>query len=280
MSTSVARLLFKTAPYPQYFALQIRSKICDQTERYKEKDEVKKTNCFDQVKALHDRDTHPVSHVIMDLDGVILDSARYNAIAHEEYLMKWKKHLKTVTKYKILGLRNVDAGNIITYEYDMPFDGNVYAHGVWQIQRTLYHQSKIVRGIDDVVCYFLQHKMPVALISSVHTKAFKILHSKLHGFEKNFCHIVHADEVVEGKPKPEILIKAARLFHDGPRSLNKYLVIDSSYQGALAAKAAGMQVILCTDEHMPKDMQAAANVVLHHMDDFDPTEFHLPAKKK
>ena len=36
------------------------------------KKERKVDNCFSQVKALQDRDTHPVSHVIIDLDGVIL----------------------------------------------------------------------------------------------------------------------------------------------------------------------------------------------------------------
>lgn len=279
MSRCWIRELFKKAPYPRYYAIQIRSKICDQEEYKIVKPEPVHTTCISQVKALHDRDTHPVSHVIMDLDGVILDSIQYNAISHEDYLMKWRKHLKNKTKYQILGLRNVDAGKIVTDEYELPFGPEVYAHGVWQIQRDLYRGAKIVKGIDDIVCYFLQNKMPIALISSAHTKAFKILYSKLHGFEKNFCHVVHADEVVDGKPKPEILIKAARMFYDGPRSLSKYLVIDSSYQGALAAKAAGMQVILCTDSQMPEDMRAAANVVLYDMAHFDPTEFHLPEKK-
>ena len=74
------------------------------------------------------------------------DSNDLNSLAHEEYLMKWKKALKRDTKYRILGMRNIDAGRLVTEQYEMPFDGAVYAHGVWQYQRSLYHHAKVVRG--------------------------------------------------------------------------------------------------------------------------------------
>ncbi|CAH1407924.1 unnamed protein product [Nezara viridula] len=240
--------------------------------------EQKKEGCFSS----YSKDTKPISHAIIDLDGVILDAIKYNISSHEDYLMKWKKYLKLKTRYEIMSMRNQDAGKIVTQEYMMPFNEKVYAHGVWQYQRERYHKARLIKGVDDFIYYLVQNRIPLALISSSNAKGFKILYDRLkkYGLDNCFCHYVHGDQVNEGKPSREMLCKAAKMFFGGPDDYSKYLVIDSGVCGAIAAKEAGMQSVLITDQCIPKDLVNIATLTLFSIKDLDPQDFSLPPIKK
>lgn len=238
------------------------------------KEEIKKSGCM----VHYSKEAKPITHAIIDLDGVILDAIKYNLESHEEYLMKWRKNLKLHTRYNIMSMRNQDAGQILTSEFQLPFNGKVYAHGVWQMQRYKYRKAKIVKGIDNLICHFVKHKVPLAMISSSNSKGFQILYNnfKKTGLHKFFCHYVHGDHVKEGKPSPEMLCAAVKKFPICPDDYSKFLVIDSGVCGAQAAKEAGMQSVLVTDQCIPREMMKLPNVTLFNIKDFDPLDFGLP----
>lgn len=60
------------------------------------------------------------------------------------------------------------------------------------------------------------------------------------GISDWFDEVVTADDVVEGKPAPDVFLKAAKLLGVDPA---RCLVLEDAPSGILAAQRAGMQVI-------------------------------------
>lgn len=85
----------------------------------------------------------------------------------------------------------------------------------------------------------LRGKMPMAIATGgtrmVIEKTLKIV-----GISDWFDEVVTADDVENGKPAPDIFLKAARLLGVSPE---KCLALEDAPAGIIAAQAAGMQVI-------------------------------------
>lgn len=68
----------------------------------------------------------------------------------------------------------------------------------------------------------------------------------LTGIEGRFQFVLSAEDIVNGKPDPEIYVKAADRFGISPAEM---LVLEDSENGCLAAVAAGAQTIAVPGEH-------------------------------
>ena len=95
--------------------------------------------------------------------------------------------------------------------------------------------------IDEVAAFAesLRGKMPLAIATGgsrmVIEKTLKVV-----GVSDWFHEVVTADDVTEGKPSPEIFLKAAQLLGVDPA---RCLVLEDAPAGILAAQRAGMQVV-------------------------------------
>lgn len=72
--------------------------------------------------------------------------------------------------------------------------------------------------------------------------------------------IVTAEDVVNGKPDPEVYLKAAQLLGSEPSSC---IVIEDSLSGIKAAQAAGMKAIGITTTHTAQELYGADCIVSH-----------------
>lgn len=82
-------------------------------------------------------------------------------------------------------------------------------------------------------------------------------------------------EVKNGKPAPDIFLVAASRFKDKPRT-EHCLVFEDAPNGVSAARAAGMQVVMVPDSHVPIEMCSDATQVLSSLENFKPEQFGLP----
>lgn len=81
--------------------------------------------------------------------------------------------------------------------------------------------------------------------------------------------IVSSDEVAHGKPAPDVYLEAARRLGADPADC---LVVEDSYNGVLAARAAGMTVVLVPNHSVPPAPGTTdlADLVLARLADLDP----------
>uniref|UniRef100_A0A6N2MR06 Riboflavin kinase n=1 Tax=Salix viminalis TaxID=40686 RepID=A0A6N2MR06_SALVM len=111
------------------------------------------------------------------------------------------------------------------------------------------------------------HKRHFSLKTQRHSELFSLMH-----------HIVLGDdpEVKQGKPSPDVFLAAARRFEGGPVDPQKILVFEDAPAGVLAAKNAGMCVVMVPDPRLDSSYQDTADEVLSSLLDLNPNCWGLP----
>lgn len=109
----------------------------------------------------------------------------------------------------------------------------------------------------------------VAVASSAHRAVIDAALAAI-GLTDRFELIISSDEVANGKPAPDVYLEAARRLGVKPAAC---LVVEDSRNGVLAARAAGMTVVLVPNASVPPapGTHELAHLVLHRLADLDPS---------
>jgi beta-phosphoglucomutase-like phosphatase (HAD superfamily) len=115
--------------------------------------------------------------------------------------------------------------------------------------------------------------VPVAIASSSHRAVIEAAMDAL-GLRDVLAAVVSSDEVPLGKPAPDVYLRAAALAGADPE---RCLVVEDSFNGVRAGKAAGATVVLIPSTSVPPHGNARdlADVILARLADLDPER--LPA---
>lgn len=118
---------------------------------------------------------------------------------------------------------------------------------------------------------------PVAVASSAHREVIDAALAAT-GLADRFRVIVSSDEVAHGKPAPDVYLEAARRLDVDPATC---LVIEDSRNGVLAARAAGMTVVLVPNKSVPPaaGTHELADLVLKRLTDLDADAVASPAPR-
>ena len=112
--------------------------------------------------------------------------------------------------------------------------------------------------------------LPVAIASSSHAE---VIDEALiaTGLGDVFRVVVSSDEVAHGKPAPDVYLEAARRLGIAPAAC---LVVEDSYNGVRAGKAARMFVVLVPNRSVPpaQGTWEIADLVLDRLADLDPAQ--------
>jgi HAD superfamily hydrolase (TIGR01509 family) len=109
---------------------------------------------------------------------------------------------------------------------------------------------------------------PVAVASSAHREVIDAALEAI-GLARRFTVVVSSDEVEHGKPAPDVYLETARRLGALPEAC---LVVEDSRNGVLAARAAGMTVVLVPNTSVPPapGTHDLADVVLERLADLEP----------
>ena len=180
-----------------------------------------------------------IKAVIWDMDGVIVDSEDH----HHEGEIKTFRHFgvdvpEDINKqYKGTPLREhfqslKDQFNVETPLEDLLDKQNEHIHEMYSDKVELFENVK-------EVLLLLKNHFKQALATSSERKLVEII---LKRFEiaESFDEVTCGDEVERGKPEPDIFLKSAEKLGVSP---GECVVIEDSFNGMKAGKAAGMIVI-------------------------------------
>ena len=98
----------------------------------------------------------------------------------------------------------------------------------------------LIEGVEEFVKKLYEVGYQLAVAPGGHTKESMEEMLKTFNLLKYFPVIVSSDEVVRGKPKPDVFLFAAEKLGRKPL---EWLVLEDSVNGVLAGKAAGMRVV-------------------------------------
>jgi beta-phosphoglucomutase len=177
---------------------------------------------------------------IFDLDGVIVDTAKYHFLAWKkianelgiDFTLEHNELLKGVSRVRSLDII-LELGKVEASEEDK---------NKWLIQKNEDYlsylvdmdESEILPGVMDVLKFLKENNQPIAL-GSASKNARPILEKTgtLHYFDA----IVDGNDVVNAKPDPEVFLHAARLLNVANEDA---IVFEDSVAGVQAANIADM----------------------------------------
>ena len=197
--------------------------------------------------------------VIFDMDGVIFDSERAVHALWREMAEKYGFCDVDTPYFKSIGT-NKDA----TRKMFLDFYGEDFPYDEYKKEQSQNYHSRydggrlpLKTGIFELLEYLKSVGCFTAVASSTRSEVVKN-QIEAAGLAKYFDRIIGGDMVTKSKPEPDIFLKATE-----GRAFEAIYVIEDSYNGIRAAKAAGMYPIMVPDMIPPDDeMREKARVIL------------------
>lgn len=196
--------------------------------------------------------------VILDMDGVIVDSNKYHLEAWKEFSKRHGLNLSDEDIRKDFGRTNRDIFNemfggklseeeIKTLDYEKEW-----------LYRELYRKHITpAPGLLDFLADLKEKGVRIAIGSSAPQLNIEFVMDCL-----NLDHLIddfaHSGMVKKGKPDPEIFLKAAEFIGISPEEC---VVFEDSIPGIKAGLAAGMKVIAVSTTHPKEELNMAHGVI-------------------
>jgi len=204
--------------------------------------------------------------VIFDLDGVIIDSSAlheesWEKLASEQNLPLVEGHFK-----KGFGMKN---------EMIIP-KIHQWTNNLNEIRQLSYRKEEIYReliasrgltplpGVLDLLSSLCFINIPCAIGSSTPHLNINVIMQMIK-IEHCFDAVVTGDDVIEGKPNPEVFLLASKKIGCEPQHC---VVIEDAPVGILAARNAGMKAIGVATTH-PVYSLSNADIVVQSLEEID-----------
>src|SRR5262245_23836130 len=214
----------------------------------------------------------PITHVIFDMDGLLLDTERFYTQASRVICARYGKALDWSLKAKMMGRRALDSARTLIQALDLPISPAEYLEARKAMLDELFPRAEPLPGALDLTRRLASLGVPQAVASSSDRRTFELKTGRHRAWFETFACIVLGDDpaIRDGKPAPDIfLVTAERLVADPARCL----VFEDSPAGVAAARAAGMGVVAVPDPNMDRAAYRDADAVLSSLAAFDPDEW-------
>ncbi|MBN1159104.1 MAG: hexitol phosphatase HxpB [Bacteroidales bacterium] len=210
--------------------------------------------------------------VIFDMDGIIIDSEPLWREAEIRIFRSVGIELNPDLCRQTTGL---DTQATIQYWYNLfPWKNKSLFQVLKELleaMQTAYEEdAKLMEGFLDVLQFFKDAGVTTAIASSTPLKLITLALKKFHLLE--LFKIIHSSENEEFcKPHPAVYIQTSRKLNIPP---DHCLVFEDSFNGAIAAKAARMKVMVIPDSHAVNSSRFDfADLRLESLKDFRPHHF-------
>jgi beta-phosphoglucomutase family hydrolase len=175
---------------------------------------------------------------IFDLDGTLVDTMPLHFRAWEEAMRRagLARPLDEDLFYSLGGVPTRRVAELMAAHYGLRIDPEAVFHHKESLFRNLQGDAQLIRPVADFARR-VARTHPVAIASGGPRDIVR-RSLELTGLAPLFPVVVSADDVLHGKPDPEIFLLAARLLKVEPA---RCLVFEDAEPGMRAAEAAGMK---------------------------------------
>lgn len=200
------------------------------------------------------------SHVIFDLDGVLLDTEKLYTEATQRVVGPYGKTFEWSLKSLMMGRHELEAAQLLVTTLELPITAQEYLRAQLPIAESLFPSASELPGAQSFVRLLAERGHVLAVGTSSTRRLYELKTAHLPWFSA-FSAVISGDhpEVRELKPAPDIFLAAARAIAGDPAHC---LVLEDSPAGVLAARAAGMSVIAIPDPALPDERFSEAQLIV------------------
>ncbi len=201
---------------------------------------------------------------IFDWDGVIIDSGKLHARSWQLLADELGRTLAPDSFMRGFGMKSARIIQEIHGWANDPLEIASLTNRKEALYRTLVAEGEIapLPGVVEWLHCLHEAAVPCAVASSTHRANIDAVLHRL-GLEKAFREIISAEDVVHGKPNPEVFEKAAARLGLPPA---RAVVFEDAHVGIEAAHAAGMKVVAVATTH-PLEQLLSADLVVRRLDE-------------
>lgn len=182
--------------------------------------------------------------VFFDLDGTLLDTAPDLATALNQLLCKYGRSPLPleIIRPAVAGGSSTILGHGFQITTQDPLFPTLRAEFLTAYQQCLHEQTQFFPGIEAVLSYLDQQKIPWGIVTN---KPGWLANPLLSHFKLNhrYCCLVAGDSLPQRKPNPEPLWHACHIAKVSPETS---IYIGDTEHDVRAAKAAGMLAMIAT----------------------------------
>uniref|UniRef100_A0A914WLG1 pseudouridine 5'-phosphatase n=1 Tax=Plectus sambesii TaxID=2011161 RepID=A0A914WLG1_9BILA len=239
------------------------------------------TECGEDTPSITFTELMPVTHVIFDLDGLLLDTEPLYTIANNQILAKYGKEFSWELKRQQMGRTHDDAIKVLLKLTDLDTLVTVeeYSKDYDALLLQLFATAPLLPGAEKLVRHLHKHNIPIAICTGSADHEYKSKTSRHPDIFSLFSHCVAVSsdaEIKRGKPAPDCYMKCAERFAVQPASFSDVLVFEDAPNGVESGLAAGMQVVMVPDPRVEDTHRRKATLCLESLEFFDPSAFGLP----
>lgn len=184
-----------------------------------------------------------IKGAIFDMDGVLFDTERLYQQVWREIAAERGIELESSFLKAISGTNGRYMCQVIEEYYHVADGRDIMEECMARIKRKLSAYVPIKKGVPEILKFFQEKGIPIAVASSSSTQQI-INNLKTAGLSDYFSVIVSGTEVSHGKPAPDIFLSAAKKIDVRPEAC---AVFEDSENGIKAGYAAGCITIMVPD---------------------------------
>lgn len=214
------------------------------------------------------------------MDGLLLDTEKIYSRITQRILEHCgcKETYSMELKVTLMGMQSLEVAKRIIDRYNLPITPEEYHRMNVEIAQEWMPKVNLLPNVERLLRHLHAHNIPIALATSSSKPMYDLKtvhHQELFDlFNHRVCGSSD-DEVVHGKPAPDIFLVTAKRFPNPPKP-EDCLVFEDAPNGVRAANAANMQSVFVPEPYVPEEMRKEATLVLESLNDFKPELFGLP----
>jgi len=212
-------------------------------------------------------DLNKIEAVIFDMDGVLVDSEPVYYKVEQELFRSLDLNISPEKHHTFVGMSIKLIWKKIreTNKLELSDSELIDLHKKMMIRgfRSLSNPLPI-KGINTLLEYLSNNDIDMAIASSSSHELIDVILSKI-GIKKFFPVIISGDDVINGKPDPDIFLKTLKELN---RTAEKTIIIEDSTNGIMAAIKADIPCIAYKNKNSGEQILNNADMIITDFDEF------------